>query len=139
MLDSIKRRPLAAVSFIVAVLLVLGVLSFAGPCVHEDGSAAACHAARIAIAVDGVVGAIVSLVALFARSSKVVGCAAIFAAAAGLAAAASPGTLFGLCMMQTMRCWTVMRPFALVCGVALVICALITAIMAFRRREGSAS
>ena len=135
----IKQRPLAVAALVAAVLLVIGTLTFAGPCIHEDGSAAACHPASHAIVAAGVAGIIASLAALLVRSPKPAGCIALVAAVAGLFAAASPGTLFGLCMMQTMRCWVAMRPFALVCGGALFLCGLIAAIALFRAREGRAS
>ncbi len=138
MIESIKRRPLSVVSLAFSVLLLIGVLTFAGPCIHEDGSAAACHTAWHAIIAGGAVGCAASIISLLVRAPMPSGVASLVAALAGLFAALSPGMLFGLCMMQTMRCWTTMRPFALVCGAALFICALIASIMAFRTREGRA-
>ena len=139
MTDSLKRRPLVAVSFVAAVLLAVGALTFAGPCIHEDGSAAVCHTAAHAIAACGVVGAVGSLAALFLRGDKAAAAAAVVSAAAGIFAAVAPGTVFGLCMMQTMRCWTVMKPFALVCGGVLFVCALIAAIALLRKGRGRAA
>ena len=136
MRETVKNRPLAAVSFIAAVVLVIGLLTFAGPCVHEDGSAAACHAAWVAAVAGGAVGALASLGALLMRKAKSAGCVLLLAAVAGLFSAAAPGTLFGMCLMQTMRCWAVMRPFALVCGGILFLCALIGAVMMLRARDG---
>lgn len=138
MTDSFKQRPLVVVSLVEAVLLAVGALTFAGPCIHEDGSAAVCHTAAHVIVACGVVGAMGSLAALFLRGGKAAA-ASLVSAAAGLFAAVAPGTLFGLCMMQTMRCWTVMKPFALVCGGALFICALIAAIVLLRKARGRAA
>ena len=39
--------------------------------------------------------------------------------AAGVFATIAPGGLFALRMVQTMRCWTIMRPFALVFGIVI--------------------
>ena len=139
MSETAKRRPLVIASLILAVLLALGALSFAGPCVHEDGSFAACHAASLAVIGSSVLAAVASLAALFVRGGKLAGSVMLVSAVAGLFAALSPGTLFGLCMMQTMRCWTLMRPFALVCGAALFLCALVAAIMLFVKNRGKAS
>lgn len=139
MIASIKKRPLAAASLAISMLLLIGVLTFAGPCIHEDGSGAACHAAWHAVIAAAAVGVVASFAALLLRAPKPAGLASLAAAVAGLFAAASPGTLFGLCMMQTMRCWTAMRPFALVCGGALLLCGLAAAIMLFRARDGRAS
>ena len=124
-------------ALVIAALLAIGVITFAGPCVHEDGSTAACQGAANAILVAGIAGCIAALASLLARNAKASGVWALVAACCGAFAAAAPGTLLGLCMMQTMRCWTVMRPFALVCGTALFLCAVIAAIRSFapvRRR-----
>ena len=139
MIDTIRQRPWVAVSFVAAVLLAVGALTFAGPCVHDDGSVAACHAAAHAVVACGVIAAMASLAALFPRNVRTAWCLAFVSAAAGLFAAVSPGTLFGLCMMQTMRCWTVMKPFALVCGGVVFLCALIGAIALLRKRGGDAA
>jgi len=103
MIDSIKQRPLVAVSLIAAVLLATGALTFAGPCIHEDGSAAVCHTAAHVITACGVMGAVGSLAALFLSGGRAAACASLVSAVAGLIAAVTPGAVFGLCMMQTMR------------------------------------
>lgn len=129
----IRSNPAALVALVCAALLAVGVFTFAGPCVHDDGSTAACHTASVAVIGAGVVGALAALAGLMASGSK--GPVVLYAisAIAGAFAAASPGVLFPLCMMQTMHCWTVMRPFALVCGIALCITAVVAAIMASRQ------
>lgn len=138
MIETVKRRPLAIASLVVAVLLAVGALTFAGPCIHEDGSSAACHTASIAIAGSGILAAVAALGSLLVRDGKLAGGMLLVSAVAGLFAALSPGMLFGLCMMQTMRCWTVMKPFALVCGGALFLCALVAAIALLgKRRRGA--
>ena len=139
MIEIVKQRPFVVVSLILALLLMVGALTFAGPCVHDDGSASACHAAARAIVGGGVVAIVAALVALLVRNAKLAGFVELVSACVGLFAAASPGTLFGLCMMQTMRCWTVMKPFALVCGGALFLCALVGAIVLFRKGKGGAA
>ena len=129
----IRSNPAALVALVCAALLAVGVFTFAGPCVHDDGSTAACHTASVAVIGAGVVGALAAVAGLMASGSK--GPVVLYAisAIAGAFAAASPGVLFPLCMMQTMHCWTVMRPFALVCGIALCITAVVAAIMASRQ------
>lgn len=127
-MDALRARPFHVAALIIAALLCIGVLTFAGPCVHDDGSAAVCHGAANAVLAASIIGCIVALASLLARNAKLSGACAIIVACCGAFAAAAPGTLFGLCMMQTMRCWTVMRPFALVCGAVLCLCAVIAAI-----------
>ena len=134
MIDNVRKRPLLVIACLLGVLLVVGVLTFAGPCVHEDGSTSACHDASVAILVAGVASALAALVALISSNHAVTGALSVIAAFAAAFAAFAPGNLFGLCMMQTMRCWTIMKPFALVCGGAIALLALIQAVIAFRNR-----
>ena len=136
MVESSKKDPLLAASLAFSVLLVAGVLTFAGPCVHDDGTSAACLMASQVLVATGVLAALASLVAFVVRPSAVAGALALVAAVAGAFAVLAPGNIFGLCMMQTMHCWTTMRPFALVCGAALAICALVAAFRLFRRGKG---
>ena len=139
MRETLKRRPFVIAVLVISILLAAGVGTFASPCIHADGSSAACHTAAIAGVCSGVLSAVVALAALFARGGKLAGGMMLVSAVAGLFAASSPGVLFGLCMMQTMRCWTVMRPFALVCGGVLFVCALVAAITLLRERGGGVS
>ena len=132
-MSKIRSNPAALVALVFAGLLAVGVLTFAGPCVHDDGSVATCHAASIAVIGAGAAGFVAALAGLLISGSK--GSVELYAvsAIAGAFAAAGPGVLFPLCMMQTMHCWTVMRPFALICGIALCITAVVAAIMASRQ------
>lgn len=132
----VKAKPAHVAALIVAALLTIGVLTFAGPCVHEDGSLAACHGAANAVLYAGVAGCIAALASLLAGNPKVSGACALVVACCGVFAVAAPGTLFSMCMMQTMRCWTVMRPFALVCGVVLLSCAVVAAVRSFVSSRG---
>lgn len=134
-----KTRPFHVAAFVFTVLLIVGIVTFAGPCVHEDGSAAVCQGAAHAVVVAGVVACISTLVSLIVRSLKVSGVCVLVAACCGAFAVIAPGVLFGMCMMQTMRCWTVMRPFTLVCGAALLLCAVIAAARSFALARRSAS
>lgn len=138
-MDTLKAKPFHIVALVIAVLLSIGVLTFAGPCVHDDGSAAVCHGAANAVLAAGIIGCVAALMSLLARNAKLSGICALIVACCGAFAAAAPGTLFSLCMMQTMRCWTVMRPFALVCGVTLCLCAVIAAIRSFASSSGRSS
>lgn len=132
-----KKRLFHVILLVLAALLIVGVLTFAGPCVHEDGSAAVCQSAAHAVLFAGAASFACALAALLVHNAKASGVLAIAAACCGAFAAAAPGTLFGLCMMQTMRCWTVMQPFALVVGVAIAISGIAAAISVFVSKEGA--
>ena len=102
-------------------VLVAGVLTFAGPCVHDDGTAATCATAAQAVLGAGIVALVAGLAAAFMRSVQAQTILAIAGIVAGIFATIAPGGLFPLCMMQTMRCWTLMRPFAIALGVLIAI------------------
>lgn len=131
-----KTRPFHVAAFVFTVLLIVGIVTFAGPCVHEDGSATVCQGAAHAVVVAGVVACISTLVSLIVRSLKVSGVCVLVAACCGAFAVIAPGVLFGMCMMQTMRCWAVMRPFALACGALVCIVGIVAAVRSFRQGEG---
>ena len=130
-MDKLKSRPLLVVSCAVSALLVVGVLTFAGPCVHEDGSASTCFTASRAILAAGLIGVVCSLAGLLVRNAKPSGAFALAVFCSGAFAGASAGLLFPLCMMLSMRCWTMMRPFALVCGALMCLCGIVSAVKQF--------
>ena len=115
------------------------MLTFAGPCVHDDGTLAVCHDSFRAVLVAGVIASVLSLASLFVPNRKASGVIALAAACCGAFAAAAPGTLFGMCMMQTMRCWTIMRPFAIACGALVCIVGLVAAVRSFGQAKGRKS
>lgn len=122
-----------------SALLVVGVLTFAGPCVHDDGSHAACYAASQAILVAGIVALVASVASVIVRGGLARGVLAVSVVLASAFAAVSPGVLFPLCMMQTMRCHLMMRPFALVVGGAVCVCGIVAVVVAFRAKAGRSS
>ena len=55
----------------------------------------------------------------------------------GVAIACAPGNFLALCMMATMRCHTIMRPFAIVMGIALLVAAIVDVVMVRRAQAGT--
>lgn len=114
-------RALGFATVVIGAVVVLGVLTFAGPCVHEDGSTSTCATAGMAVLWGGLGVVLFGLLATaavsrgHARAVSIVAFAS--AAVAALLVVLAPGTLFPLCMMATMRCQAVMRPFAHIAGV----------------------
>ena len=134
MKNNSATRILGVIVAVLAAVLVIGVLTFAGPCMHDDGSTSVCHTAQIAIIGGGVAIAVLAVVSMFLGSSKAVGALLLLAAAGGVFVALSPGTLFPLCMMSTMRCHLAMQPFAQFIGIAIAAISLIAGIRALRAR-----
>ena len=130
------NRVLIIIAAVVAGVLGVGALTFAGACVHDDGSVSTCHAAQMAVVAAAVVALVCAVAALLVRNRKTAGALLVVAALAGVFAAVSPGNVFALCMMATMRCRAVMLPFAQFMGAVLAVVAIVAAVRAFRSKAG---
>ena len=119
-----KAQPIAGLLLTgLAVLLVAGVATFAGPCEFHSGQdveeASSCYWASRALLGIGAVAAVLAIVRIFEtdegeRRGLSLGCALL-----GFLAAAIPGPIIALCADPSMHCNAVMRPFVLCVGVAM--------------------
>ena len=119
-----KKSLFAILVLVLAALIAVGSVTVIGPCVHADGSAAACTGTGRAILIDGCVMAALALLALLIRKP---GIRIILFAAAFCAAVVSillPGTLMPLCKMDTMHCRAVMQPAVMILSGAAAIISL---------------
>ena len=115
-----KNRPSPPAGIILSVLsslVVVGMLTFAGPCgVHDDGTSGTCvWAARAALGA-GVVALILSLVRVFELDEGERRGPDLGVGLVGALIACLPGTLIDLCASQAMRCCAIMRPYCMVLG-----------------------
>ena len=104
----------ALATVILAMIAAAGVKSFAGPCVHEDGSFGACHWAGQALFGLSIVIAAESVIVLWRKDAGLrrgLYLAMMLTAVLGIL---MPGTLISLCAMDSMRCRLIMRPAMLV-------------------------
>lgn len=134
-----KAQPLVGIVLtVLSSILLVGILTFAGPCgVHDDGTVSSCYWASRAVLGVGVVLVVISLVRIFERDEGERRGLSFSAVLLGVLVAVLPGVLIDLCMMQTMRCHTVMRPFALVMGVLIAVVGgvdLVRRLLAIARR-----
>lgn len=127
-------KALGVAMMAVSVLLGVGVLTFAGPCIHDDGTVGACVSSAQGIMGAAVMLVGIALVELLVPHPLVRGICAALALALGLFALFAPGNALPLCMMQTMPCRAVMQPFAMVCGAAIVLMSAVVIMLAFRSR-----
>lgn len=118
-----KSQPLVGIILTVLnALLIVGVLTFAGPChVHDDGSVGTCLWAARAVLGVGIVCAVLSLVRVFERDEGERRGLSLGAALLGALAACVPIALIELCADQSMRCHTVMQPFVTVVGALIAV------------------
>lgn len=132
MSGNFASRALCVVVAVLALVLAIGVMTFASACVHDDGTTSICHTAQLAVAAAGVVIVVLAVIARFLKNAKASGIMLLVAAAVGLAVALVPGNALPLCMMETMRCHIVMQPFSQLIGVAIAAVALIAGIRLIR-------
>ena len=109
----------AIIILVLALVIAVGSQTFLGACVHEDGSFGACHWAARAILGEGALLAVLAALAMALKKER----AGLYLAmaSASLLGMLTPGTLIGICGMDTMRCRMLMRPAMLILfGIALL-------------------
>lgn len=116
-----KAAPVAGVVLTaLAVVLIAGLLTFAGPCdpqaVHGGGEVPSCFWAFRAMLGAGVILMIISIVRIFETDEGERRGLSLGAALLGALIAATPGLLVALCGDASMPCNAVMRPFAMLLG-----------------------
>ena len=95
-------RPLAIVLCVLAAFCAVGILTFAGPCMHDDGTLATCYTASRVDIVLAVIVVVLALGMAFVQSPGIQRICAALAAIAGIVIAFAPGNILPLCKMQTM-------------------------------------
>ena len=129
-----KHSVWPVVIVVLAVIGAIGSMTFFGPCVHEDGSFGACHWAGQAVTGIAALLLVISLVRLLFPDAGVrMGLSAAMIPTAVLGAL-MPGVLIGLCMMDNMRCHSVMRPFTVIMSVLEILAAVLDMICLKRKR-----
>ena len=122
-LDSTKAQPKVGIILTaLAVLLGAGLLTVAGPCAVQDtDKTLSCFwAFRALFGVDAVL-LIISLVRIFEQDEGERRGLSFASALLGVLMAVMPGTLIALCADPSAQCNAVMRPFALVMGIAVAL------------------
>jgi hypothetical protein len=127
-----KMMPFGIALLMVALLLIVGVMTFAGACTHDDGSVSTCARASWGLVGGGVFLAGIAIVQLVVESRGAQIVCAVIAAALGVFIFLVPGTILPLCMMETMHCQAVMKPFGQVMGALAVILGIVSLIRAAR-------
>lgn len=108
----------------IALVLLAGLRMVAGPCVHADGSVAACAMAGRVLMGLGIVSVLLSVMRLLAADLTTKRSFDFLLLIVGVAVAVAPGTALTLCAEADMPCRAVMLPFARVVGVALGLAAV---------------
>lgn len=116
-----KAQPVAGLILTaLAVLLLVGVATFAGPCDgHGNQGASSCLWASRAVLGIGAVTAVLAIVRIFETDEGERRGLSLSGGLLGFLMAAMPGTIIDLCADPAMHCNAVMRPFVLVVGIAI--------------------
>ena len=128
-----KRGLLQWILVAAPAVLAIGVMTVFRACsAKEDGTWMHCHEVQTALAITGVILTLISVAALLISSAGVCILLRLAGIAAAVIAVLLPGTLMKMCMMDTMRCYTMMQPFARVTGGVLILVSVIDIIKLFR-------
>lgn len=128
-----NRGVLQWTALALSVLMAAGVQTVFRACAQkEDGTWMHCHEVQKYLFIIGIILALLSVLGLAVKKRT----AAILLDFASIvladAAVLLPGTVMQMCMMDTMRCYTMMQPFARVTGGVLILVSVIDIIKLFR-------
>ena len=128
-----NRGVLQWTALALSVLMAAGVQTEFRACAQkEDGIWMHCHEVQKYLFIIGIILALLSVLGLAVKKRT----AAILLDFASIVLAAAavllPGTVMQMCMMDTMRCYTMMQPFARVTGGVLILVSVIDIIKLFR-------
>ena len=133
-MPSEKTRSLNFVTPALSLLLSIGTLTVFHACgIKEDGTWMHCHEAQNAVVIGGLFLLILSVSAAYVRNRSartvlngacVIGSVLVFLI---------PGTIIPMCMMHTMRCYSVMQPFVRILSALIAVFSLIQTVRTLRQ------
>lgn len=109
----------------VSLVFLIGIRTFFSSCgPKEDGTWMTCHWAGQAVTGIAAVLLVICVIRLFVKDSGIKQGLSLSVIPAALLSAILPGNLIGLCMMDTMRCCSVMRPAVIVFSLLMIAAAI---------------
>ena len=109
----------------VSLVFLIGIRTFFSSCgPKEDGTWMTCHWAGQAVTGIAAVLLVICVIRLFVKDSGIKQGLSLSVIPAALLSAILPGNLIGLCMMDTMRCRSVMRPAVIVFSLLMIAAAI---------------
>ncbi len=131
-----KNAFLSLLPTIISLLLSIGVMTVFSACgAKDDGTWMRCHSVQNSVAVCGAVIALLFAAAALIKSNIVRFILNAAALAGSVLVFLLPGGIMPMCMMATMRCYTVMRPFARIMALIIAITAVHGLIRALRNKS----
>ena len=115
---------------VLSLVLCIGVKTAFKACgPMENGMYMNCHKAENAAAVIGAVLAVLSTLIIVIRVKAVRIALSALTAAGAAVSAILPNNVIKLCMMDTMHCHAVMRPFVVIVSLLIAVCAAVSLIV----------
>ena len=119
-----------------SLLLALGSFTVFSACgIKEDGSWMRCHSAQTTVTICAAVLSACLLLQAFTRQKALRVVLNGIGIAGSIAVFLIPGKLMPMCMMRTMRCYTLFQPFVRIMAVLVACSCLIQVIQATRERR----
>lgn len=119
-----------------SLLLALGSFTVFAACgVKEDGSWMRCHSAQTTVTLCAVLLSVFLVLPAFIRKRALRIVLNGIGIAGSIAVFLIPGKLMPMCMMRTMRCYTLFQPFVRIMAVLVACCCLIQIVQAIRERR----
>ena len=120
---------------VLSAVFMIGIRTFFASCgPKDDGSWMTCHWAGQAVTGIAAVLLVIAIIHMFVPNAKIKQGLSLAVIPAALLSAILPGNLIGLCMMNTMRCHSVMHPAVIVVSVLMIAAAVLDLIM--QRKKG---
>lgn len=127
----IKKRSTDILNVLLAVILTVGSLTFFK---SRCGADMHCHTANTVITVIGAV-LIVLTVLGFVLKSKAKAVLSFVTAAVAVVELLIPGVIVSLCMMPSMSCRSIMRPWTMLLSAAIAFVSIVSGIMTLRKNS----
>ena len=126
----VKEIVMSAVPLVLSVFLTVGVKFVFHACGSKaDGSFMNCHKAEQIVFITGCVLTVMSVLLLVLKNAKVRKVLAVAMIPVSIVTALIPNTIIKLCMMNDMRCHTVMKPAVIIISVVIAAYSLIYVIV----------
>ena len=130
-MSMIKKRSTDILNVLLAVILTVGSLTFFK---SRCGADMHCHTANTVITVIGAV-LIVLTVLGFVLKSKAKAVLSFVTAAVAVVELLIPGVIVSLCMMPSMSCRSIMRPWTMLLSAAIAFVSIVSGIMTLRKNS----
>lgn len=130
------KKILNLIALILSIVLAAGVKLWFHACAKmEDGTWMHCHDAENAVFAAGIALAVLLLLMLLLKNRKAAAVIGFLVTAGAIVTALLPQTIIHMCMMETMRCQSVMKPAVFLIAGAVALLSLIAAILHLTSKE----